>query len=373
MSTAIQLPTDHEAAVMPAAATQPAVEAQIEVFWRAVESRDTRMDGIVYYGVRSTGVYCRPSCPSRRPRRENVDFYFDPDSAERAGLRACLRCKPRQKVAHAADATVRQICAYIRQNLEGTITLKTISAAVGGSPFHLQRVFKQATGITPHEYAEARRMATFKLALRAGNSIADATYEAGFGSSSRLYEQANARLGMTPAAYRKGGAQQDIAYAVAESPIGRVLVAATAKGICRISLGNDDEKLIAGLYGEFTKARISRDTGALREAVGQVMEYLSGERTRFELPTDVRATAFQLRVWKELQKIPYGQTRSYEQIAEKIHRPRATRAVARACASNPVALLVPCHRVVRKDGGMGGYRWGVERKQRLLAKEKGRS
>ena len=223
-----------------------------------------------------------------------------------------------------------------------------------------------------HGYAEAQRIATFKLSLRAGNSIADATYEAGFGSSSRLYEHAHARLGMTPAAYRKGGAQQDIAYSVAESPIGLVLVAATARGICRISLGDEEEKLIASLYGEFTKARISRDTGALRQAVKQVLEYLSGERTRFDLPADVRATAFQLRVWKELQKIPYGETRSYGQIAAKIHRPRATRAVARACASNPVALLVPCHRVVRKNGEMGGYRWGVERKQQLLAKEKSR-
>lgn len=366
MSTAIQLTE------MPSAATQAATakpEPQLDALWHAVETRDRRMDGIVYYGVRSTGVYCRPSCPSRRPRRANVDFYFDPESAERSGLRACRRCQPRLKAAYAADVTVREVCAYIRQNIDGTITLKTISAAVGGSPFHLQRVFKQATGITPHEYAEAQRIATFKLALRAGNSIADATYEAGFGSSSRLYEQAHARLGMTPAAYRKGGEQQDIAYSVAESPIGLVLAAATAKGICRISLGDDEEALIAALYGEFTKARISRDTGALREAVKQVLEYLKGERKGFDLPADIRATAFQLRVWKELQKIPYGQTRSYEEIAMKVGRPRATRAVARACASNPVALMVPCHRVVRKDGGMGGYRWGVERKERLLAKE----
>lgn len=358
---------------MPTTATKPAVvTTSPDLLWQAVESRDARMDGILYYGVRSTGVYCRPSCPSRRPRRENVEFYFDADAAERSGLRQCRRCQPRLKASHAADATVRRVCEYIRENLEGTITLKTISAAVGVSAFHLQRQFKQATGITPHEYAEAQRMATFKLSLRAGNSIAEATYEAGFGSSSRLYENVHARLGMTPAAYRKGGAQQEIAYAVAESALGKVLVAATAKGICRIALGDDEEMLIHSLYGEFTKARITRDVGALRAAVKQVLEYLSGERTRFDLPADIRATAFQLRVWKELQKIPYGETRSYEEVAAKIGRPRATRAVARACASNPVALLVPCHRVVRKDGGMGGYRWGVGRKERLLAGERAR-
>lgn len=352
---------------MSSAATQS--ETANDVLWQAVLQRDRRMDGVVYYGVRSTGVYCRPSCPSRRPRRENVDFYFDPDSAERTGLRACLRCKPKA-TSNGADETVRRICQHIQQNLDGTITLKTIAAAIGGSPFHLQRVFKQTTGITPHEYAEAKRMAMVKTALRFGHSIADATYQAGFGSSSRLYEHTHARMGMTPAAYKKGGAGQDITYAIAESSIGLVLVAATPKGICRISLGDEAEKLRLSLFGEFSKARIAKDTGGLKEAVRQVLEYLDEQRTSLALPADVRATAFQLRVWKELQKVPAGQTRSYEEIAGRIRMPKATRAVARACASNPVALLVPCHRVIRKDGGLGGYRWGIERKRTLLQREK---
>jgi AraC family transcriptional regulator, regulatory protein of adaptative response / methylated-DNA-[protein]-cysteine methyltransferase len=351
----------------------PQANADIEALWQAVVEHRDQLDGVFYYGVRTTGVYCRPSCPSRRPRRENVDFYFDPRSAERAGLRACRRCRPTERQPASPQAeVVKRVCEYIEQNLEGTLTLKTIAAAVGGSPFHIQRTFKQMLGITPQEFAEIRRVAVFRTALRFGRSVADATYEAGFNSSRGLYERAHAHLGMTPATYRKGAPSQKIVYTVTDSPLGKLLVAGTEKGICKISLGDAEGKLSESLYTEFPKALITADKAALKDAVRAILEYLEQKKTKIDLPLDLQATTFQMRVWRELQRIPYGKTLSYEEVAKRLHEPSATRAVARACATNPVALVVPCHRVVRKDGGLGGYRWGIERKKRLLSAEAGR-
>jgi AraC family transcriptional regulator of adaptative response/methylated-DNA-[protein]-cysteine methyltransferase len=341
-----------------------------EALWQAVLEHSAQLDGVFYYGVRSTGVYCRPSCPSRRPRRENVDFYFDTGAAERAGLRACRRCRPTEHaVANPQAELVKRVCEYIEKNLDATLTLKTIAAAVGGSQFHIQRTFKHLLGITPQEFAEMRRVAMFRTALRFGHSVADATYEAGFNSSRGLYERAHAHLGMTPATYRKGAPSQRIAYTVTDSPLGKLLVAATERGICKISLGEDERALTEALYAEFPRALISAEKSALRDAIRAILDYLSEKSTRIDLPLDLEATTFQMRVWHELQKIPFGQTLSYEQVAERLNQPNATRAVARACATNPVALVVPCHRVVRKDGSLGGYRWGLERKKKLLAAE----
>jgi AraC family transcriptional regulator of adaptative response/methylated-DNA-[protein]-cysteine methyltransferase len=267
---------------------------------------------------------------------------------------------------------VKRVCEHIEQNLEGTLTLKTIAAAIGGSPFHIQRTFKQLLGITPQEFAEMRRVAVFRTALRFGHSVADATYEAGFNSSRGLYERAHAHLGMTPATYRKGAPRQKIAYTMADSPLGKLLVASTERGVCKISLGDDEQKLSESLYAEFPKAMIAADRSALKDAVRAILDYLEQKKTKIDLPLDLQATTFQMRVWRELQRIPYGKTLSYEQVAARLNQPSATRAVARACATNPVALVVPCHRVVRKDGGLGGYRWGLDRKKRLLAAEVGR-
>jgi AraC family transcriptional regulator, regulatory protein of adaptative response / methylated-DNA-[protein]-cysteine methyltransferase len=345
-------------------------DAEVDTLWQAVMEHSSQLDGVFYYGVRTTGIYCRPSCPSRRPRRDHVDFYFDTGSAEQAGLRACRRCRPTQSSELNPQAElVHRACAYIENNLEATLTLKTITAAVGGSPFHLQKTFKHILGITPQEFAELRRVAMFRTALRFGRSVAEATYEAGFNSSRGLYERAHAHLGMTPATYRKGAPSQQIVYAVTDSPLGRLLVASTPKGICKISLGEDDQKLVEALYAEFPKALISADSKTLRMAVQAILDYLSQRSTRIKLPLDLQATAFQMRVWRELQRIPFGKTLTYEEVAQRLEQPTAVRAVARACATNPVALVVPCHRVVRKDGSLGGYRWGLDRKRKLLEAE----
>ncbi|MBI2682621.1 MAG: bifunctional DNA-binding transcriptional regulator/O6-methylguanine-DNA methyltransferase Ada [Acidobacteriales bacterium] len=347
---------------------QPA--AAPDVLWQAVLARNRDLDGVFFYGVKSTGIFCRPTCPSRRPRRDQVDFYFDPRSAERAGFRACRRCRPTEAQAPNPQAElVHRVCRYIEESLEATLTLRTISHAVESSPFHLQRTFKHVLGITPQEYVELRRVAVFRAAVRHGQPIVDATYEAGFNSSRGVYERAHAHLGMTPSSYQKGAPGQQIAYAIAESPLGNLLVARTEKGICKVALGDDAGFLGRSLAAEFPKAEIREDRSSLQSSVKAILGYLNEKQTSLDLPLDLQATAFQMRVWRELQKIPYGQTMSYEEIARRIRQPKATRAVARACATNPVALVVPCHRVVRKDGSMGGYRWGVERKGKLLGME----
>ena len=354
-------------------ATTTAAPAE-EWCWQAIRTRDTDYDGLFYYGVRTTGVYCRPSCASRQPRRENVLFFALPEAARQAGFRACLRCRPDETAVRDPQAELTQsLCRLIDQHLEEPLNIAALSEQVKLSQFHLQRLFKKLMGITPRQYAEARRADLFKTRVKAGQSVTEAMYEAGYGSSSRLYEKAAAQLGMTPATYRKGGKGMRINYTIADCPLGLLLVAVTDKGICSVTLGDKDEDLTGGLRAEFPQADIARDEKPLQTQVRALLAHLAGQEPHPDLPLDVQGTAFQKRVWEELRRIPYGQTASYGEIARRIGRPSATRAVARACATNPAALVTPCHRVVRENGEPGGYRWGVERKRRLLEKEKSAS
>jgi len=338
--------------------------------WQAVLQRDRGQDGAFVYAVRSTGIYCRPSCPSRRPRRDRVRFFAVPEAAEHAGFRACLRCKPRgQKAADPALERVRAVCRFIAAHLDETLTLERLATEVGLGPHHLQRSFKAALGISPRDYADALRLGQLRRRLRAGEAVSDAGYAAGYGSSRGLYERAPAQLGMTPSTYRKGGEGMSIGYAITDSPLGRLMVAATEKGICRVGLADDERELLDVLHDEFPRAEVKRDEKGLRATVDAVLDGLRGARPRKDLPLDVQATAFQWRVWQELQRIPRGHTRSYADIARALGRPGAARAVGQACNRNPVALVIPCHRVVGSDGALGGYRWGVERKRTLLEAE----
>ena len=340
--------------------------------WEAVLRRDSGLDGAFVYGVRSTGVFCRPSCPSRRPRREQVRFFPIPEAAEQAGFRSCLRCKP-------VDAAVRdphlelvqRVCRRIEREPEdeSAVSLAELSEAVGLSPYHLQRVFKRVMGISPRQYAEACRVRRLKESLRDGETVTNALYDSGYNSSSGLYGKAADHLGMTPATYRKGGTSTRVNYTITQSPIGRLLVAATERGVCAVRMGDNDAQLEATLREEYHTADLQRDDDVLGEWVEAILAHLSGRQPHLDLPIDVRATAFQWRVWQALRAIPYGSTRSYLQVATAIGQPSAVRAVARACATNPVALVVPCHRVIKEDGSLGGYRWGIGRKQTLLDNE----
>jgi AraC family transcriptional regulator of adaptative response/methylated-DNA-[protein]-cysteine methyltransferase len=338
--------------------------------WAAVLARDRRLDGRFVYAVRSTRIYCRPSCPARRPQPANVCFFATPDAAERAGYRACRRCLPRSAAGAMIDICVGAARAYLDAHLDEWATLAELAAHVGVSPFHLQRVFKAQVGLSPRAYLSARRIERFKAGVRAGASVSDALYQAGFSSPRALYEQADAALGMTPAAYRRGGAGLAIAFTVVRSPLGRLLVARTDRGVCAVSLGDSAAALERELRAEFPAARTRRDDAALRREVEALLAQLDDPRRPASLPLDVRGTDFQRRVWAALQAIPPGETRSYRQLAAAIGRPSAARAVARACATNPVAVVIPCHRVVRGDGTLSGYRWGRSRKEALLMRER---
>jgi len=299
-----------------------------------------------------------------------VEFFAGPNEAERAGYRACLRCKPTQISAQAQYVThARQLL----DNAEGVVTLRELSQRVGLSPFHLQRLFKRATGLSPREYQSARRLQHVKTGLRKGEDVTTALYDAGFGSPSRLYEKAPQQLGMTPGEYRRGGAGANITFAIAPTPLGRLLIATTERGLCAVRFGDNASDLEQGLRKEFHAAELHRDDAAMQRYVKPLLASIRGENTTVDLPLDVRATAFQMKVWNKLRQIPRGETRSYGEVAREIGEPRAVRAVARACASNPVALAVPCHRVVRSDGGLAGYRWGMERKKKLLERERANS
>jgi AraC family transcriptional regulator of adaptative response/methylated-DNA-[protein]-cysteine methyltransferase len=345
-----------------------------EQYWTAVAGRARAADGNFVYAVRTTGIYCRPSCPSRRPSRENVEFFPLPEAAEQAGYRPCRRCRPKEQAsADPALERVRHACRIIETALaegaDGTPPLADLAEQVGASPFHLQRLFKRHLGISPREFADARRLTLVKKLLRDGEGVAGALYEAGYGSSSRLYERSDAQLGMTPASYSKGGKGAHIAYTIADSTFGRLLVATTERGVCAVSLGTDAD-LVAALNQEYPAATIARDESRLAPAVAVVLGLTAGSEPDRALPLDIRATGFQWRVWQELCRIPRGKTATYGEIAAAIGEPAAVRAVANACAANRVALVVPCHRVVRGDGATGGYRWGAERKAALLALEK---
>jgi AraC family transcriptional regulator, regulatory protein of adaptative response / methylated-DNA-[protein]-cysteine methyltransferase len=342
-----------------------------ETRWRAVEGRDASLNGIIFYGVRSTGIYCKPSCPARRPRREQVVFFDTAAEAESASFRPCRRCHPRLAAARDAQVVlVEKACRLIESAGQGLPTLAELGAALGVSQYYLQRTFKRIVGVSPRQYGVAHRINQFKAGIKKGDAVIDAMYDAGYGSSSRLYEQADAELGMTPASYSRGGKGMHIGYTVAACDLGRVLVAATARGLCAVRLGDSEEELEDVLRAEFPEAEIKREEAMLAEYVEPILRHLEGQQTTLDLALDVRATAFQRRVWEELRRIPYGSTRSYGEVADAIGQPSATRAVARACATNPVALVTPCHRVVRGDGSLSGYRWGIERKQKLLSEER---
>jgi AraC family transcriptional regulator of adaptative response/methylated-DNA-[protein]-cysteine methyltransferase len=342
--------------------------------WQAVLTKDTRFDGQFVFAVSSTGIYCRPSCGSRRPRRENVSFFMSPEDAEQAGFRACRRCHPRD--AQTVDPQVQmaqEVCRIIEENEGETVSLAILSERLGVSSFHLQRTFKSLMGISPKDYAETWRVKRFKQGVRKGAAVTTAMYDAGFGSSSRLYETASSELGMTPATYGKGGRGAVINYAVAQSPLGMLLVAATEKGVCSVMLGDSEAGLKADLLQEFPAAEIRQDEQQLlQSAVKAIVDHLKSKSPRIDLPLDIQATAFQRQVWEQLRAIPYGETHSYSKVAKAMGQEKAVRAVARACATNPVALVIPCHRVIREDKSLGGYRWGLERKRKLLEREAGK-
>ncbi|MGI9067704.1 MAG: bifunctional DNA-binding transcriptional regulator/O6-methylguanine-DNA methyltransferase Ada [Pyrinomonadaceae bacterium] len=341
-----------------------------EAQWQAVLAKDSRFDGQFVFAVSSTGIYCRPSCPSRRPRRDRVSFFPLPQGAEQAGFRACLRCHPRDaRFRDPQVAMAREVCRLIDENEGEQLTLAALSSRIGVSSFHLQRSFKSVMGISPSQYAEAGRIGKFKQGVRKGESITNSIYDAGFGSSSRLYERAASQLGMTPATYGKGGRGAIINYAIVKCSLGDLLVAATDKGLCSVTLGDSEAALESDLKKEFPQAEIQRGVEALRSATQAIVDHLEGKTPHIDLPLDVQATAFQRQVWEQLRAIPCGETYSYSQVAKAIGQQKAVRAVARACATNPVALVIPCHRVIREDRSLGGYRWGLERKKKLLETE----
>lgn len=333
--------------------------------WSAVENRDPRAAGRFVYAVATTGIYCRPTCPSRRPKRENVAFYATPADAEAAGFRACLRCLPNEV---SREQRVVGAVQRLLEEAEEAPTLAQLADAVGLSPWHLQRVFKRATGMSPKRYATALAAERMKRELPEAETVAAAQYEAGFGSSRAAYEAGAEHLGMTPGRFKRGGAGETIRYAHADGPFGRFLVAATHRGVCALRFGSDDVTQ-GELREEFPAAELVRDDPGLAPAAGSVREHLANLDGTLTLALDVEATDFQRRVWSALRAIPPGETRTYGEIAEAIGAPRAVRAVARACATNPVAIAIPCHRVIRANGELSGYRWGVERKRRLLAGE----
>ncbi len=341
---------------------------QEEEYWQAVLQRDKQADGEFVYAVRSTGIYCKPTCPSRKPSREQVAFFEQTEAAEQAGFRACRRCQSESK-SDVQVELIQKACRLIEQHLDEPLRLEQFAAEIGLSPSYAQRLFKRVMGISPRQYAEAQRLERVKSQLKGDRSVTSTVYEAGYSSSSRFYERTPEQLGMTPTVYKRGGAGMHINYTIADSPLGRLLVAATRRGVCHIGLHESDEVLEGSLKHEYPAAEIQLDQTGLGLWVEVLIQHLRGQQPHLDLPIDIRATAFQWRVWQELCAIPYGETRSYSEIASAIGHPTARRAVAQACAHNPVPLIVPCHRVVRSDGGQGGYRWGVERKSQLLEQE----
>lgn len=338
--------------------------------WVALRRRDPAADGRFVYAVRSTGVYCRPSCAARPARPENVVFYATNAEAEQAGFRPCKRCRPDgPSQSDRRTEAVASACRLIEEAEEAP-QLEELAAAAGMSPHHFHRVFKQVTGVTPRAYVQAHRAARVADALQQAGSVTEAIYEAGYGSSGRFYETAGARLGMTPTSYRRGGAGETIRFAVGACSLGSILVAATERGVCAILLGDDPDMLLRDLQDRFPKADLIGGDAGFEAMVAQVVGFVEAPGAGLALPLDIGGTAFQQRVWQALRSIPAGRTASYAEIANAIGEPAAVRAVARACGANPLAVAIPCHRVVRSDGGLSGYRWGVERKRDLLNRER---
>lgn len=339
-----------------------------EIYWKAIVENDARFNGAFFYGVNSTGIYCRPSCSSRLPKRENVSFFDSLQTAESKGFRACLRCRPKDAgAAHPQTETVLRAARFLDEDEQ--LSLADLSARLDLSAAHLQKIFKEIIGVSPKKYAQNRRIEKFKDEIKKGSAVTDAMYEAGFGSSSRLYENVSEKLGMTPKTYAKKGQNMKISYTIADSEIGKMLVARTAKGVCAVMFGDNESALMTEFRGEYANAEISENKDDLKDTVAAVLANLAGKNKTLDLPLDVQATAFQMRVWELLRKIPYGETATYTDIAERLGTPQSVRAVASACAANRAALVVPCHRVVGKNGKLSGYRWGIERKKKILERE----
>jgi AraC family transcriptional regulator of adaptative response/methylated-DNA-[protein]-cysteine methyltransferase len=337
--------------------------------WAVLEKRDDAAAGRFFYGVRTTGVYCRPGCTSRLPLRRNTAFFETTAAAEAAGLRACKRCRPTEPSSASRHiAAVERACALLRSS-EKLPSLAELAEAAAISRFHFHRVFKQVTGATPRDYSRTHRLGALAQRLDAGEDVAQAIYGSGFGSSSRAYEAAPAALGMTPAARRKRGAGETIRFVTVATPLGWALVAATDRGVCLTALGDDRERLAMMVRDRFPAAKIIADDPGLRNWAERIVRFITAPSHTLDLPLDIRGTAFQARVWRALQKIPLGRTATYSEIAQALGQPTAVRAVARACAANDLALVVPCHRVIREDGDLAGYRWGIERKRALLDRE----
>lgn len=354
----------------PPPSARRAAQTQNDPRWARIADSDPGADGQFWYAVRSTGIYCNPSCKSRLPKPENVEFFDSVLLAERAGYRACKRCKPDQsgKPDPQAQAVV-EACRQIEAS-QSTPRLEQLAANAGMSSFHFHRVFKNATGLTPAQYARAQRASRLRSALKAPSAtVTDAIYESGFGSGGQFYDRADSILGMTPTDFQKGGSDQVIHFAIGESSLGSVLVASSQRGVCCVLLGDDPEALAKDLQDRFPKADIRGADPAYESVVAQVIATVECPKKSLELPLDIRGTAFQQQVWDALRKIPAGQTATYTQIAQKIGKPKSVRAVAQACAANSIGVAIPCHRVVRRDGSLSGYRWGVERKRELLERE----
>lgn len=337
--------------------------------WAQLASRDRRADGAFFYSVSSTGVYCRPSCGARTPRPENVQFYATTAEAEAAGYRACKRCRPNElNPASEVAARIAKACRLI-ENSQTAPSLQSLAGLAGMSRFHFHRTFKSITGITPAEYASAHRAARVRESLETSRTVTDAIYDAGFNSSSRFYEGANGVLGMTPTEFRAGGANAEIYFAIGECSMGNILAAQTERGVCAILIGEDAEQLIRDLQDRFPNAKLVGDATEYHDLMARVVGLVENPKSGFGLPLDIQGTAFQKRVWKALQQIPPGKTATYREIAARIGMPKAVRAVAQACGANSLAIAIPCHRVIRNDGSLSGYRWGVERKRALLERE----
>lgn len=337
--------------------------------WAAVEARDSKADGVFFYAVKTTGVYCRPSCGARTPRPENVAFYRTASDAERAGFRACKRCKPdRGSLSEQHVAKVAELCRFI-ERAEHPPTLDELAARAGSSAYHLHRVFRKVTGLTPKAYAAAHRARKVRQQLVRSGTVTDAIYGAGYNSNARFYDESNQVLGMTPTKYRAGGADTRIRFAVGECSLGAILVALSDRGVCAILMGDDPDALARDLQDRFPRAELVGGEAAFEDLIAKVVGFVDAPGLGLDLPLDVRGTAFQERVWRALRKIPSGKTVSYAELAKRIGSPRSVRAVAQACAANSLAVAIPCHRVVRSDGGLSGYRWGVERKRALLERE----
>ncbi|MBL8523723.1 MAG: bifunctional DNA-binding transcriptional regulator/O6-methylguanine-DNA methyltransferase Ada [Betaproteobacteria bacterium] len=346
-----------------------AAETESDPRWAAVAARDAAADGTFFYSVKTTGVYCRPSCGARTARPENVAFHATAADAERAGFRPCKRCKPDGDSLDARRAAVvAELCRFIETS-DDIPTLDSLAARAGMSTFHLHRIFKSVTGVTPKAYATAHRAARVRNELTHGSSVTNAIYDAGFNANSRFYEQADGMLGMTPKDFRAGGANTDIRFAIGQCSLGAILVAQSGRGVCAILMGDDAGQLARDLQDRFPRANLIGGDREFEKLVATVVGFVEAPKIGLDLPLDVRGTAFQQRVWQALRNIPVGETASYSDIAARIGSPKSVRAVAQACAANALAVAIPCHRVVRSDGGLSGYRWGVERKRELLERE----